>query len=374
MPDLSFARPALSRLLLLGSPDPVVREAAARQTALALADPAFLHLLREHRVSPLVYHHLSAHSRQVVGEVPHLAALRTDFSRSLQTVRRQELETADLLRRLADAGVECVLLKGADLRHRLYPEPATRPMGDLDLLIPPAQLAPARRVMAELGYTPFQWTPELAPGYLERFDHELGLDPPPDRELVVDLHWEIREVGFLYSLPYDDLRPSCLGPVRGGVPVLVLSPEHLLIHLCLHTYDEINTTGLLKLLDLALAAASPELDWRRFLEEVARLGVGGGVFIMLREMAPLLPQGLPPEVGAAIAAYRPRRLEALALRPGVLGQAAGQAAFLLGHLHPRDWPRYLGPRLWPHRDYLTANLGRPDRLAYFRRFLKNLLS
>jgi hypothetical protein len=63
----------------------------------------------------------------------------------------------DLLRRLeraaTEAGLPYVALKGAEIReHRLH-HPGERPMGDVDLLVRPADAALAARVIGSLDYT-----------------------------------------------------------------------------------------------------------------------------------------------------------------------------------------------------------------------------
>ena len=370
MVDLSFARPVLPLLLALLEADPAVSLAAARTVARALREPGYLELVRENQLSPLIYHSLTRQARHQIGEVPHLAVLRDDYGRSLTEAVRQDRETRDILVRLRAAGVECLLLKGAHLRRLVYAEPALRPMGDLDLLVPPQQHGQASQILTEMGYRPVPWTPDLAPGYLERFEFEMAFAPPPGRRLLVDLHWEIREVGTLYCLPYDPLRALSRPIDFQGVPVHGLGPEHLLIHLSLHLIDEGNCAGLAKILDLALVAGQPDLNWELLLRETARLEARGGVWIVLSLLDDLLPGLAPPKVLAPLQAYRPPFLERLILRGGSRGEAVSHLAHVWRRLDPADWLRYLWPRLWPQPEYLIANLGKVDRPAYWRRFLR----
>lgn len=59
--------------------------------------------------------------------------------------------TVEAVAALQRAGIPCILIKGAAIAAWLYPG-ELRPYGDADLLVPPAALAKARRVLARLGY------------------------------------------------------------------------------------------------------------------------------------------------------------------------------------------------------------------------------
>jgi hypothetical protein len=61
-------------------------------------------------------------------------------------------ELADVLAVLVAAGVTPVLFKGAVLAHAAYPDPACRPMGDLDLWIDVAAMPRAQAALESLGY------------------------------------------------------------------------------------------------------------------------------------------------------------------------------------------------------------------------------
>ena len=95
--------------------------------------------------------------------------------------------TALLVRRLEEAGIGAVPLKGAFLAETLYGDPGLRFSGDLDLLVDPAQLDAAAAVLMAGGYgrtTDFAWQ-----GGLPLLHHAL---PPERPELPpLDLHWRI---------------------------------------------------------------------------------------------------------------------------------------------------------------------------------------
>lgn len=64
-----------------------------------------------------------------------------------------DLAAGEVIRALAAAGIDCMLLKGPAMAHRLYREaPGSRNYGDIDLLVAPGQFDAAGRVLASLGF------------------------------------------------------------------------------------------------------------------------------------------------------------------------------------------------------------------------------
>ena len=59
---------------------------------------------------------------------------------------------AKLLKALADAGVDAVLMKGTALAYSVYDDPSARRRGDSDLLIRPADLERARKVLSQCDW------------------------------------------------------------------------------------------------------------------------------------------------------------------------------------------------------------------------------
>ena len=63
----------------------------------------------------------------------------------------QDHEGNEILSSLSDAGLDCIGLKGWELR-KMYPEPNMRQMSDLDILIRPYDYNRIKEVMVNLGY------------------------------------------------------------------------------------------------------------------------------------------------------------------------------------------------------------------------------
>ncbi len=121
-----------------------------------------------------------------------------------------------------------LVLKGAGLNHWLYPEPAMRPVGDLDLLIDPATRDGACAALTALGYRP-----ELAvDGDLIMTQQRFTL-VEDDRPIChLDLHWQSSNRSELAAaLSYPVLRDMS-GEASPGR--LVLGPEAAWLHAATH--------------------------------------------------------------------------------------------------------------------------------------------
>jgi len=365
-----YTLPVITPILALGSSDRGERLQAARHLARHLSTPGYLETLRQHRLTPLIYQSMTSFSRKEMGNVPHLEELRQDYLWALKRCQEQERETHLLKEVLSGAGVDVILLKGADIRHRLYEDPATRPMGDVDVLISPADLDKARTALEQQGYIVIPRDLDLQPDFAARFSYVLGLKTPLGDAPLVDVHWEIREVGTFYRLPYAPLRARAATREVQGRSALVLAPEHLLLHLCLHTFDELEYAGMQKIVDLDRVLRRLPLNWGLFLEDTARFRIQGPVWLILRELERLSPGAVPESVLRQLAAHRPSWVEKIILRREASYHVVASMAGLWRYLPLRAWAPYLKAKLWPSPAYLRANARVfPCRAGYFRHLL-----
>jgi hypothetical protein len=142
--------------------------------------------------------------------------------------------------------------------------------------------------------------------------------------------------------------------------MIPFSPEHTLIHLGLHNYDELHSA--LKILDLGLVLTRLRLDWDRFLQETTRFGCQAPSYIMLRSLARVFPRTVPDLVLAHLGHFPPSSMQKLALSP-TLERFTRLLAPLYHHRRLSDWAAYLGALLWPSQDYLPATFGIGSRTA-----------
>ncbi len=171
-------------------------------------------------------------------------------------MRRLHADLAEILEVFAAGRIPIMPLKGSLLSARDYPDPALRPMADLDLLVRPSDMAQAQDALAELGYVRVSasWKHQEygRPGNLEVVDFEFE---HPENPRKLDLHVA---VGEMLAGPSVDvtarLWESALPGKLLGHPAWIPANETLWLHLLIHTNANIwGLAGrLINLYDLAL--------------------------------------------------------------------------------------------------------------------------
>lgn len=251
----------------------------------------------------------------------YLAEQRALNGRRLALIRA---DLAAILAAAADAGVAALPLKGAVLAEHYYPDPALRPMADLDLLVRPEELPRLDAAMARLGFAVAEETPRHR-GYQRGAPTVASWDGEhPDNPRGVEVHTAVGE--HLRAISYDITAAMWAGATRAayaGAPGLAPTPAALLHHLLIHTcHNMVNRRlRLVQLYDLTLVA--PRLgptDWEGLARSATRAGEARLLYAPLalagRVFGPLAPQATL----AALAHGTPAALRALIDRatPGEL--------------------------------------------------------
>lgn len=264
-------------------------------------------LAQAHGIGPLLLRALQGYG----------AAIPADWLARLQSERTeiavQHMLAARMQRRLAsamgDADIRCVWLKGIVLAHTVYPEPALRPMVDVDVLVPYAQRRGALAVAEAAGFR------------LDRrqlFDGRDGLKHHyllyNDRYRPVSLELHYRLLGPLDKLLtvndqawfWDHAQTLAR---KDGADLVVLRPEAHLLYLCAHALLQHGEADLrlIHLYDVdRLLAAHPEFDWGLLVDAAERLRWTYAVERTLALAQAAFQTQAPTAVMAELAARRPR--------------------------------------------------------------------
>lgn len=90
---------------------------------------------------------------------------RAEYAASLIMADRRHRTLREVTARFASRGIELVLIKGAAFAGTIYPDPAERPMHDIDVLIRIERLPEASRLLLELGFERVGFTRKLSAYY-----------------------------------------------------------------------------------------------------------------------------------------------------------------------------------------------------------------
>lgn len=175
-------------------------------------------------------------------------------------------ELEKVLHTLSDQGISVLLLKGAALGPAVYGNPALRPMGDLDLLVRPADAPRALETLFSIGYRPIR--PPLHPTTLTTDETQIFLR---HGEVNLELHWGLLDFPlYAHHLPMEtiwaDAHPISIGTAQGWM----LDAKDQILHLCAHLvlHHGEGRPRLLWLCDIAevIVHAGEKLNWTMLLK------------------------------------------------------------------------------------------------------------
>lgn len=162
-----------------------------------------------------------------------------------------------LLRRIAGAldgaGVPFVVLKGAALAHLAYPEPALRPMGDIDVWTRADLMDQASAALIASG-VPYSARMELRRAAANPMETAtVRIFEAPGTQVVLELHGTVRSMAATAPAWLEPAWARATPRDLGGVTVLVPHAEDMLTHLAVHAGAHHRfAMGLRPLLDIAL--------------------------------------------------------------------------------------------------------------------------
>ncbi|MGH2868606.1 MAG: nucleotidyltransferase family protein [Solirubrobacteraceae bacterium] len=220
-------------------------------------------------------------------------------------------KAATVVRRLARAGHEVLVLKGAALCLLHYPDLGSRPMGDIDLLITPGALAGALPPLAELGWRllPSQGTGQGPLAYGVHVEDELGAE--------IDLH----EYSLMQSADDSDLWQARVGLELIDTPTATLAPSDHLLHVCAHGmrwHPDSNARWAVDAMML-MRSSRDELDWARVIDraQARRLtvSVGHALSWLRTALGAEVPEWVVKGLGAGPRLRFERTVHAVAARP-----------------------------------------------------------
>lgn len=229
-------------------------------------------------------------------EALHLAYVRANIASWQWTATLDEL-----LLQFARAEIPVVLLKGAALGIALYPDPALRQLGDLDVLIRESDKARAAALLTANGFTPLL---DLADGFREQFGSEQCYTRRGKRAATVDLHWNvINRPAYARAVDVEWFWARTLDVPYGKQRVTILNWDAQLVHLAEHFVIHHQMRGLRWSFDLALLLSlhKNNLEWDAILDAARRFEMLPALNAVLKHIADVWGIAAPDSVRAQLA-------------------------------------------------------------------------
>jgi hypothetical protein len=304
------------------------------------------------------------------GALPVTASQRDDLGRAHDQALGGDLLLERLLVRTAvalrDTGIELRVLKGAALAHTVYPDPALRSFGDIDLLVRAHDYDHAVSLLVDAGGAPRFAEPR--PGFTRRFGKGVCVESPEGFE--IDVHCSLVLGPFGLALDTDDLFTEPLHFELGGTSLPALPPVPRFLHACVHAAIGAPSPRLMPLRDVAQLLLTTDLDTAAVLDVARRWRCR--VVVQRAVTAALGTLGIEHhgELADWARAYEPDAFERRALRAYVSSSRSyALQAFATMQALPNTVERvaYLRALALPRRDYVRAREG-----GYLRRLRRSM--
>lgn len=293
------------------------READGRRLAGLLAPMLDRVPAEQVRLDAAAWHALATRAvRERLGPLLHAAlqrAGRADVPTAVQTLLAQEYcraaaaalyqqqELAAILRACADAQIPCIVLKGSALAVTLYPDPALRPCGDIDLLFPPDTIPQVMAILDELGYQNRYHASRT--DRLPRTTSEHHCSRAGRRPSIVEPHWHITgNAYYARRMPSAWFWQQTTPAMIGGEPTQVLATSAQFLHLVSHYALHYQGHHLLWLFDIALLVRHvPDWGWVALAGQARSFGLAQFARDVLNQVQRIWDVDLPRAGMAALA-------------------------------------------------------------------------
>lgn len=261
----------------------------------------FVAFARKHGIAPILY--LALKDFLEGGpQQEHIHELRNTYRIDAQNNLRLYHELGKALKALFEAEIPVIVLKGACLAEAVYGNLALRSMSDVDLLVKKCDLKRTAEVLGHCGYTAsydFQVEKEIA---VNLHHHLPPLEGPGKPQL--EIHWTLFDYTYFKARNEDEAevvriwqraRPLTLE----DTPCLMLSPEDLFLHLCIHlSRQHVFDMRMRHLLDLRKVCEryGDALDWELMYQRARDWKVDRALSLTISLAARLIGMAIPGNV------------------------------------------------------------------------------
>jgi len=318
----------------------------------------------DNRIATLLYYNLQKSGNDLV-PVEVMEQLQKIYKAilALNIIAFNELK--QILKSFSEAQIKVILLKGVALAETVYPDIALRPFGDIDLLIHKKDLYKLNPKLLQIGY-------ELS----EPSDEEIefrAIKLVKKGEIILEIHWHLFASPYSKYIDIDEFWKNTVTINIEGLDAFVLSPENLLIHLCLHASIH-NYPQLICLVDISevIQYYGEILNWELVLEKVLHYKICSPMYYSLAHTKELFNTPIPDFVLDSLSLYKvssfdDKIFDALLAIPGDISARSAVVTFLdINGIIPKI--RYVFSKLFPGKDFMAKRYsGKGIINSYFSR-------
>jgi hypothetical protein len=246
------------------------------------------------RIAPLLWHRLK--QKNLHPCLPDTAVARLQEATRRNTMKNLRLngEMARLLDELEKDSIPLIALKGIVMANAFYENIGLREMNDIDVIVPTDALERTAEILTGMGYRPAQ-------PFSMDIILKTGMHLPKliqKNTTIFEIHWNITSPGKPYSIEPHGLWQRAVPVEIAGRKVLILSPEDMLLHLCLHTsYQHPFVFGLRPFCDIAEAIDhyGSALNWQILTDRAFEQNWQRGIYLALLLAIDLSGASVPVE-------------------------------------------------------------------------------
>jgi hypothetical protein len=328
---------------------------------------------RWHRLAGMLYFHLRQPDLAPIVPPQALEALKGDYRQITARYLYSRTELIGILAALEAQGIPVIVLKGAALVGTVYREPGMRPMSDIDLLVPEHRVEEAQSVVQGLGYCP-SVDEANQEGHWSAHQHLPKL-MQAERPVVAEVHRHIVRLDSPLVFDINEFWSRAQKTTFDGVSAYALSPEDLLLHLCLNFFRDRrfhSVRALCQLCDIAeVIRHYGPMDWDALVTRGKSYGVAGPLACSLGITRALLDAPVPAEVTRSLAPQMKEQDLMVFTRRRVATTRQWAASELVAPSEPyrgMSLIRAVVRRTVPTREYMRLHYGSAGLESYCRRF------
>ena len=263
-----------------------------------------LHKGAWHRLSALLYFNLNQQrfEHRVPEEV--MRELEEAYYQNLARNLYYQDQLGKYLSRLEEEGISSIVLKGGAIAQTIYGDMGLRAMNDLDVMVQEDNAERSYEVLMTLGFSPLphQADSEIYQRW-KNLHHHYPVLVSEDGLVPVEIHRGIVPPGDPIQVDIDDFWKNACDIMISGSKIRVLSPEHLVIHLSIHSFRSLNgptqsggAWGQLCDISEVILHHCDTFNWGTLVQDAKRYGVAGVLYSMLDAVSALIRTKPPDEI------------------------------------------------------------------------------